>query len=90
MKGNELAAVVKSKWPDCAIILTAANLQDFHQEDHPIAGVNCLLNKPFTMSQLREAIGWALDPYVENQQNDPIFWGEHVGQLEKLKKRKNQ
>jgi len=67
MKGDELAALVKQKWPDQPIILTAANIQQFQKEDHLFAGVDCLLNKPFTISQLREAITWVLERHTENQ-----------------------
>jgi len=67
IRGDQLAALVKHKWPYLPIILTTANMQDFHKEDHPIAGVDCLLNKPFTISQLREAMDWVFARYAEKQ-----------------------
>jgi DNA-binding response OmpR family regulator len=67
MKGEEFAALVKQKWPDQPIIIMTANIQDFHHDDHPITGVDCFLNKPFTISQLREAMLWVLDQHAENQ-----------------------
>jgi DNA-binding response OmpR family regulator len=59
MRGDELASFVNHKWPDCPIILTAATLQD--NEAVLTAKLDCILNKPFTMAQLREAMDWAFE-----------------------------
>src|SRR5580700_7287600 len=54
MRGDHLAALVKHKWPDLPIIMVTANFEEIHVDDHPIAGVTCLLDKPFSMEHLRE------------------------------------
>jgi CheY-like chemotaxis protein len=77
MKGEEFAALVRQKWPDQPIILMTANIQDFHHDDHPIPGVDCLLNKPFTISQLREALLWVLDRYVEHPPASQMSPADH-------------
>jgi len=64
MRGDELAAQVKERWPELPIIMVTANFEEIGME-HPIPGVNCLLDKPFTMNQLREAISWVLKPQEE-------------------------
>jgi two-component system cell cycle response regulator CpdR len=65
MRGDELVALVKHKWPNLPVIMVTANFEEIHVDDHPIAGVNCLLDKPFSMAQLREAMSWAMGHQVE-------------------------
>jgi DNA-binding response OmpR family regulator len=65
MTGDQLAAMVKHRWPDLPIIMVTANFEEIHADDHPIAGVNCLLDKPFSMDQLREAMNWVMGREVE-------------------------
>jgi CheY-like chemotaxis protein len=69
MKGDDLAALVKQQWPDQPIIMATANIEDLNRDVYPIAGVDCLLNKPFSMSQLREAMIWVVDRYAESRQH---------------------
>jgi len=66
IKGDEFAAAVKQKWPDLPIILVAASIEELNVNDQPIQGVDCWLNKPFSMSQLREAMLTLLDRSTEN------------------------
>src|ERR1017187_1683594 len=56
MKGNQLAATVKKCRPDQPIIMVTAFAADFHPSGKPSGGVDCVLNKPFTLIELREAI----------------------------------
>ncbi len=70
MKGDELAAIVKQRWHDLPIIMATANSEELSNDVHPIPGVDCLLNKPFSMPQLREAMIWVIDRYSENRQRD--------------------
>ncbi|HUC84648.1 MAG TPA: response regulator [Candidatus Acidoferrales bacterium] len=65
MQGDELAAIVRQHWPDQPIILATTNVEDIQGHFHPPATVDCLLNKPFSMLQLREAILGVLDRYEE-------------------------
>src|ERR1039457_2073585 len=71
MQGDDLAAVIKQQWPDQRIIMAAANVEEIQKYVHPLAGVDCFLNKPFSMSQLREAILRVLDRYIETWQVGP-------------------
>jgi DNA-binding response OmpR family regulator len=79
MKGNELAALVKQQWPNQPIIMATANLDELNMEVHPISGVDCLLDKPFSMLQLREAMVWVLDCYADRQQSSLAIHGLHAG-----------
>ena len=56
MKGNQLAATVKKCRPDQPIIMVTAFAADFHPSGKPTGGVDCVLSKPFTMIELREAV----------------------------------
>ncbi len=78
MKGDELAALVKQEWPDQPIIIATANIEEINTDDHPITGVDCLLNKPFSMSQLREAINLVLEGCAGSQQGGLGTHGVHV------------
>ena len=63
MRGDQLAALAKQRWPTLPIIMVTANSADIQLPDPAIAGVHCLLDKPFTMDQLRQAMSWVLaDP----------------------------
>lgn len=59
MRGDQLALLVQDRWPGLPIIMVTANFEEIGVEP-PIPGVNCLLDKPFTMNQLREAMGWVM------------------------------
>jgi two-component system response regulator VicR len=71
MRGDQFAAMVKQKWSDIPIIMVTANFQEIHVDDHPIPGVNCLLDKPFSMDQLREAMNWTMGYRVGRQIEEP-------------------
>jgi two-component system OmpR family response regulator len=57
MQGDDLAAMIKQQWPDQPIIMATANIEEVQKYVHPLAEVDCFLNKPFSMSQLRESNG---------------------------------
>lgn len=61
MQGDKLAAMIKQQWPDQPILMATANIEEIQKQIQPLAGVDGFLNKPFSMSQLREAILWVLD-----------------------------
>ena len=56
MTGDQLARQAKQLWPELPIIMASANLAEINLGDHPNLGVDCLLEKPFTIVQLREAV----------------------------------
>ena len=82
MKGNELAALVKERWPDQPIIMATASNEEINSDDHPISGVDCLLNKPFSMLQLREAMAWIFGRYTERRQSGSEPHELHGGHLD--------
>jgi CheY-like chemotaxis protein len=67
MRGDQLAAIVKRKWPDLPIIMVTANFEEIDVDDYPIQGVSCLLDKPFSMDQLRQAMEWAVGQHVQRE-----------------------
>jgi DNA-binding response OmpR family regulator len=71
MKGDQFAALVKYRWPEIPIIMVTANFEEIHVDDHPIPGVNCLLDKPFSMDQLREAMNWTMGYRPARQPDEP-------------------
>lgn len=79
MTGDQLVSLVKQRWPDLPVIMVTANFGEIHMEDHPVSGVDCLLDKPFSMDQLREAIRWTLERQIENQPDIPDSSWVHVG-----------
>ena len=81
LHGDDLAAIVKQQWPDLPIILATTNVEEIQKYVHPLAGVDCFLNKPFSMSQLREAILRALDYYTEVRRGVPRACGAHEAHL---------
>ena len=56
MKGDALAAFIKERQPDQAIIMATAFAADFHTAGKPSAGVDFVISKPFSLTELREAI----------------------------------
>jgi len=60
MRGDELAALAKDHWPNLPVIIVAADIEEINTDEHPLHDVDCLLDKPFSIDQLREAIKWAL------------------------------
>ncbi len=56
MKGNQLAAIIKQVRPDQPIIMATAFAADFHTGGKPSGGVNYVLSKPFSLTEMRDAI----------------------------------
>ena len=79
MRGDQLAAMVHQRWPALPIIMVTANFEEIDVE-HPIAGVNCMLDKPFTMSQLREAMNWVMGCQEEQPPHQTEIHWIHGGQ----------
>jgi len=71
MKGDELAMLIKQRWPNLPVVLASGSLADVSTFHSSIPGVDCLLNKPFSVTELREAIVWALDLHADNRLDAP-------------------
>ena len=56
MKGNQLAAIIKQDRPDQPIIMATAFAADFRPSGRLTGNVDHVLSKPFSLTELREAI----------------------------------
>jgi two-component system, cell cycle response regulator CpdR len=56
MKGDQLAALIKERHPGQRIIMASAFAEDLKSGDKLKGTVDFLLNKPFSMAELREAV----------------------------------
>lgn len=56
MKGDELVARIKQRQPGQPIIMATAFAEDFIINGRPGRGVNYVLQKPFSLEQLRAAV----------------------------------
>jgi CheY-like chemotaxis protein len=56
MKGDELAAQIKQRWPDQRIIMVTGSTDQFNSYGTPPSGVDVVINKPFSRLELRAAI----------------------------------
>ncbi|HEY5042487.1 MAG TPA: response regulator [Verrucomicrobiae bacterium] len=56
MKGDQLAARIKQRRPDQPVIMVTAFANQFNSPGSPSSGADCVINKPFSLAELREAI----------------------------------
>jgi len=56
MKGDELAAAIKSRNPALPIIMISAYVEKLTGENSPVACVNELIGKPFRLDQIKSAM----------------------------------
>ncbi len=56
MKGDALAAALKARLPGQPVIMITANAEMFKTSGVPMPGVDQLVNKPFQIQELRDAI----------------------------------
>lgn len=70
MKGDELAGIIRHGWPNLPVIMASGSMANSSTVESLIYGVDFLLNKPFSLVELREAITWVFDLYagVKNDQ----------------------
>ena len=60
MKGDELAAVIKGRLPRQPIIMISAFAETLKSSGNPLAGVDFIISKPFSLADLREAVARVL------------------------------
>ena len=60
MKGDELAATIKSVSPGQPIVMITAYAEMLQSAGNPLSGVDFVISKPFLLDNLREAIAKAL------------------------------
>ena len=56
MKGDELAAAIKSRNPKQPVIMITAYAEMLQSSGTPLTGVDYVISKPFLLQNLREAI----------------------------------
>jgi CheY-like chemotaxis protein len=60
MKGDDLALALKTRLPGQAVVMLTAHAEMLKAEAVPLVGVDQLVNKPFQLTALREAIQKAM------------------------------
>jgi CheY-like chemotaxis protein len=60
MKGDELAAAIKSRLPRQPVVMITAYAEMLQSSGDPLPGVDFLISKPFLLENLREAIAKVL------------------------------
>src|SRR3954453_19240463 len=66
MKGDELAAAIKARAPEQPVVMITAYAEMLQSNKTPLAGVDCLVSKPFLLEDLRKAIA-KVTPYEESK-----------------------
>ncbi len=56
MKGDELAAAIKTRNPQQPVVMITAYTELLQSSGNPLTGVDWLISKPFLLENLREAI----------------------------------
>jgi two-component system, response regulator FlrC len=56
MKGDELAAAIKSRSPSQPVVMITAYAEMLQAAGNPLRGVDLIISKPFLLENLREAI----------------------------------
>lgn len=56
MKGDELAAAIKSRYPSLPVLLVTAYGEQLRSACHPLSAVDGILGKPFQLDELRQVI----------------------------------
>jgi CheY-like chemotaxis protein len=56
MKGDELAAAIKARSPQQAVVMITAYAEMLESSRNPLTGVDYVISKPFLLENLREAI----------------------------------
>jgi len=62
MKGDELAAAIKTRNPKQAVVMITAYAEMLRSAGEPLAGVDFIIGKPFLLENLREAIAKVAPP----------------------------
>ena len=71
MKGDQLAALIKERKPAQPIIMATAFAADFNTPGRPTVKVDYIIHKPFSLSELREAIVKVLPQSNANETKPP-------------------
>lgn len=56
MKGDELAASIKARWPKQPVVMITAYAEMLQVSPNAVTGVDFILSKPFRLETLRDAV----------------------------------
>lgn len=56
MKGDELAVLIKQRWPETSVVMLTACAASLRSSTCPLPGVDALLAKPFEVGRLNGTI----------------------------------
>jgi CheY-like chemotaxis protein len=62
MKGDELAAAIKSRSPNQPVVMITAYAEMLQASGNPLPGVDHVISKPFLLEDLRKAIAKVAPP----------------------------
>ena len=65
MKGDKLAAAIKERLPNQSVVMITAHADVLMASGNPLTGVDFLINKPFLLADLREAVA-RVSPGISN------------------------
>ena len=65
VKGDRLAVQIKKAHPKQPIIMATAFAEDFRNSSGPNMAVNAVINKPFSLMELREVVAQVMNPGAE-------------------------
>lgn len=60
MKGDKLAIAIKEQLPNQPVVMITAHADVLKSSGNSLTGVDFLINKPFLLEDLRQAIVWVL------------------------------
>lgn len=64
MTGNQLAGIIKQRWPGQPVIMASAFAGDFHAAGKPFVNVDFILSKPFSRLELGDAIAKVMTHHI--------------------------
>jgi two-component system response regulator GlrR len=70
MKGDKLAIAIKQRHPALPVVMITAHADVLKASGNPLSGVDFLINKPFLLEDLRQAIVWVLPVGKKLNAND--------------------
>jgi CheY-like chemotaxis protein len=56
MKGDELAAIIKTRQLNTPVVMITASAEAIQASENPLEGVDYVISKPFLLEEFREAI----------------------------------
>jgi CheY-like chemotaxis protein len=71
MKGDELAAAIKSRLPNQPVVMITAYAELLQSSKNPLKGVDFMISKPFLLENLREAIAKVCPKSAAAAQHEP-------------------